>query len=228
MPEHVHAGASAIGAQSPGRRCPKCHNPLEGDEDYICCGTAQLSWRCDDCGKVSEGFAFPYGMCPSCGGKLTEVSARNVQDEKALEAVRTAFEIELGGQAFYTRAQAEAKDPDLKALFGKFSAMEKEHMETLSRRYHAKVAAPGEGFKVERAAVYAGIASRPEDPGNLFRIAIGFEQRAVAFFSGRMQECPEGSVERQLYKELAAEEREHVDLLTTELERWKRGKPGMM
>jgi glutamate synthase (NADPH) small chain len=35
-------------------------------------------------------------------------------------------------------------------------------------------------------------------------------------------------VERQLYKELTAEEREHVDLLTTEFERWKQGKPGLL
>ena len=43
-----------------------------------------------------------------------------------------------------------------------------------------------------------------------------------------MSKTPEGSPERQLYKELAAEEREHVALLTTELERWKAGKPGLM
>jgi hypothetical protein len=35
-------------------------------------------------------------------------------------------------------------------------------------------------------------------------------------------------VERQLYKELAAEEAEHVAILTTEFERWKQGKPGML
>ena len=37
-----------------------------------------------------------------------------------------------------------------------------------------------------------------------------------------------GSVEEQLYRELAAEEREHVALLTTELDRWKLGKPGLL
>jgi nitrogenase-stabilizing/protective protein len=34
------------------------------------------------------------------------------------------------------------------------------------------------------------------------------------------------SIQRQLYKELAAEEHEHVALLTTEYERWKLGMPG--
>ncbi len=226
-PSTKHAGAVATGQES-AVKCPKCHRPVEGDESYVCCAEARLQWRCDDCGKVSEGFAFPYGMCPACGGKLKVLDERKIEEATALEAIRIAFEIELGGMAFYERAAQEAKDPVLKELFGKFAGMEKEHMATLSARYHAEVPAPSKDFTVDRAAVYAGIASRPEDPANLFRIAIAFEQRAVKFFEERVAKTPEGSVERQLYKELAAEEREHVDLLTTELERWKAGKPGLM
>ena len=225
---HAHAGATATGAEAPALKCPKCHQPIDGDEQYICCGTAKLEWRCDDCGKVSEGFAFPYGMCPACGGKLKVLDPRKIEEATALEAIRIAFEIELGGQAFYTRAAKESSDPLLKELFGKFAEMEKEHMATLSRRYHAAVPAPTQDFKVDRAAIYAGIANKPEDPGNLFRIAIAFEQRAVKFFEERFGQTPAGSVERQLYRELAAEEREHVDLLTTEFERWKIGKPGLL
>jgi rubrerythrin len=116
----------------------------------------------------------------------------------------------------------------LRDLFGRFAGMERQHMETLSRRYHAEVPAPSPDFKVERAAVYAGIANKPEDPANLFRIAIAFEQRAVKFFEDRVKQTAAGSVEQQLYKELAAEEREHVDLLTTEFDRWKVGKPGIL
>ncbi len=226
------AGATATGAQLPsavqgGKACPKCHQPLEGDEEYVCCATAQLTWKCADCGKVSEGFAFPYGMCPACGGKLAVADPAKASDAAALDAVRIAFEIELGGMAFYSRAKDEAKDPVLRELFGRMAGMEKEHMATLSRRYHATVPAPGD-FKVDRAAVYAGIPNKPEDPANLFRIAIAFEERAVKFFTERGAACAEGSPEKQLYKELAAEEREHVDLLTTELERWKAGKAGLI
>jgi homotetrameric NADPH-dependent glutamate synthase len=223
-----HAGAVAAGPETPRMVCPKCRKPIEGDEEYVCCASASLEWRCGDCGKVSEGFAFPYGMCPACGGKLAVLDPRKIEDARALDAIRIAFEIELGGQAFYTRAAREASDPHLRELFEKFAGMEREHMATLSRRYHAQVPAPSQEFKVDRAAVYAGIPNRPDDPANLFRIAIAFEQRAVNFFTERMQATAEGSVERQLYKELAAEEREHVDLLTTEYERWKLGKPGML
>ena len=57
----------------------------------------------------------------------------------------------------------------------------------------------------------------------LFRLAIAFEERASAYFHERMAKAPAGSPERALYQELAAEEREHVTLLSTEHERWKRG-----
>jgi homotetrameric NADPH-dependent glutamate synthase len=211
-----------------GMVCPKCHRPIEGEESYVCCAGSTLQWRCEACGKVSEGFAFPYGQCPACGGKLAVLDPRKVEEAQALEAIRIAFEIELGGMAFYRKASQEAKDPGLRELFGKFAEMEKEHMATLSRRYHTDPPRADEGFKVDRAAVFAGLENRPDDPGNLFRIAIGFEQRAVKFFTEKTAQAEEGSPEKQLYKELAAEEREHVDLLTTEYERWTKGKPGLM
>ena len=105
-----------------------------------------------------------------------------VDDAAPLDAVRIAFEIELGGMAFYARAARESAEPALRELFGQFAEMENEHMATLSRRYHVEVPAPGD-FKIDRAAVYAGIPNHPEDPANLFRIAIAFEQRAVKFFA---------------------------------------------
>jgi homotetrameric NADPH-dependent glutamate synthase len=220
------AGATATGEETVTRVCPKCHQPVEGEEEYICCGTATVQWKCSACQKVSDGFAFPYGMCPACGGKLENIGGRNVADAAVHEALRTAFEIELGGMAFYEKAMAEAKDADMKRLFGKFAGMEREHMSTLVRRYHAQVPAPSPAFKLDRAAVYAGIDHKPEDPGNLFRIAIAFEQRAVKLFEERAAKT--NGVDKQLFLELAAEEREHVSLLTTEFEQWKKGKAGIL
>jgi len=209
--------------------CPKCHRPLEDDgEIYVCCANLELSWRCTSCGKVSEGFAFPYGMCPHCKGKLEILERGRIEDSKGMEAIRAAFEIELGGHAFYKRASKESKDPALQELFGRFAEMEQEHMQTLSRRYHADLPKPAEDFQIDRAAIFAGVDRKPEDPANLFRIAIAFEERAVAFFSEQGEKTPEGSVERGLYQELAAEEREHVALLTTEYARWKSGKSGLL
>jgi acyl-coenzyme A synthetase/AMP-(fatty) acid ligase/rubrerythrin len=208
--------------------CPKCHQPLaEGEEQYICCANASLQWRCTQCAKVSEGFAFPYGLCPHCGGKLAVLDARRAYEAAALEGIRMAFEIELGGRAFYQRAAADSSDPALRALFSRFALMEGEHMETLSRRYHADVPIPSADFKLQLAAIFAGIENRPQDPDNLFRIAIGLEKRAAEFFTARSGQATLGSNEQQLYRELAAEEQEHAAILATEYERWRAGKPGL-
>ncbi|HET6439082.1 MAG TPA: NADPH-dependent glutamate synthase [Anaeromyxobacter sp.] len=222
------AGATATGPQAPGQVCPRCHRPVEGGEEYLCCGGQELRWRCQGCGKVSEGFAFPYGMCPACGGKLEVAEATAVEGAASTEAIRRAFEIELGGMAFYAQATREATEPLMGELFARFREMEREHMVTLSRRYHVEVPPPAPGFPLERAAVYANVQSRPADPDNLFRLAIAFERRAVAYFEERVSAAAEGSPERRLYQELAAEEREHVALLVTERERWSAGKRGLL
>ncbi|GMV47133.1 MAG: hypothetical protein AMXMBFR66_25310 [Pseudomonadota bacterium] len=208
--------------------CPRCQRPLDDDEPYICCAGRELRWRCTSCHKVSEGFAFPYGMCPHCKGRLELLERAALADDAALAAVRKAFEIELGGHAFYARAALQSADATLRDLFGRFAAMEQEHMRTLARRYHAELPQPSADFELDRAAVFAGIERRPEDPANLFRIAIACEERAVAFFTRESEQAPPGSVERQLYLELAAEEREHVELLGTELRRWQAGQAGLL
>ncbi|ACE99304.1 glutamate synthase (NADPH), homotetrameric [Rhodopseudomonas palustris TIE-1] len=208
--------------------CPKCHQPLEGSEEYICCAGSELQWRCDDCAKVSEGFAFPYGMCPHCGGKLQPLDRAGVSDEAGLGAIRTAFEIELGGRAFYARAAKETSDPTLQELFLSFAAMEEEHMTTLANRYHVAIPQATEGFHLGTAAIMAGVKGRIGDPTTLFEAAIEFERRAASFFKARVGETPDGSVERQLYRELAAEEDEHVSVLQTEFARWKEGKRGLL
>jgi glutamate synthase (NADPH) small chain len=208
--------------------CPRCKRPLEDEEAYICCAGVELRWRCAACHKVSEGFAFPYGMCPYCKGKLELLERGAIAGDEAMAAVRKAFEIELGGHAFYERASREAQDPMLRELFARFAAMEKEHMDILCRRYHAELPTAGQDFQLDRAAIFAGVDRRPEDPANLFRIAIAFEQRAVDFFTREGERAPAGSVERGLYLELAAEEREHVALLGTEFRRWEAGKAGIL
>ncbi len=208
--------------------CPRCKRELEDEESYVCCAGVELRWRCDDCHKVSEGFAFPYGMCPFCKGKLSLLDRGAIEGGAAVEAVRKAFEIELGGHAFYERASREAADPALAELFGRFAAMEQEHMDTLSKRYHVSLPQSAVDFQLDRAAIFTGIDRKPEDPANLFRIAIAFEQRAVDFFTREGEKAPADSVERELYKELAAEEREHVALLSTEFTRWETGKAGIL
>ncbi len=222
-----HAAAFTPAAL-PGKMCPKCHRPLEGDEEYVCCADATVQWHCVDCAKVSEGFAFPYGMCPHCGGHLEATSKGSPAEEVAMESLRTAFEIELGGQAFYHAAAMATDDPVLKELFGKFAEMENEHMETLSRRYHMDIPARSADFRLDLAIAHAGFKDIPGDPDSLFRTAILFEERAAAFFAAASDNQPKGSSALQLYRELAAEERFHVSQLSTEYDRWKANKAGIL
>jgi homotetrameric NADPH-dependent glutamate synthase len=213
-----------------GALCPKCHCPVEGDDPYVCCAGVALTWRCETCSKVSEGFAFPYGMCPSCHGALVPIDAAALAGEAAadVEPVRRAFEIELGGLAFYRAASASAEDPAMRELFVKLGAMEEEHIATLNRRYHVDASLPFGDSAIHRAALFGRAAHEPDDPISLFRVAIAFEQRAAAFFADHVDKTSPGSAARRLYAELAAEEREHVALLTTELARCQEGKPGLL
>jgi len=210
--------------------CPKCRQPLdEGEESYVCCAGASLQWHCTRCAKVSEGFAFPYGRCPHCAGALEPLAGRAFDDDDAtLAGIRSAFEIELGGEAFYRRAAADAGEPMLRELFARFAAMEREHMRTLARRYHVAVPQRSTAIDADLAALLAGIEPRPADAENLFRIAIALERRAVAFFERRAAAARASSPERALYRELAAEEREHAALLATERARWRAGRGGLL
>ncbi len=210
-------------------QCPKCHQPIDDDEgDYICCAGETLHWCCTGCGKITDGFAMPFGSCAYCGGRLQITTPPTPDTPAALAGIRTAFAIELGGQAFYQRAAAEASDEELRALFGRFAAMEAEHLETLARRYHTSVPTAGLGLPIELAAAYAGVEGRPDDPDTLFRVAVALEGRAADFFQQAASAAIAGSVEFKLYQALAAEEREHAAQLTTEYARLRQSKGGLL
>jgi acyl-coenzyme A synthetase/AMP-(fatty) acid ligase/rubrerythrin len=209
--------------------CPRCHRPLADDAEgpYVCCAGAVLQWQCAQCGKRSSGFAFPYGRCPQCAGELVAIDGDGAADAP-LAALRTAFEIELGGRAFYQRAAADCADDTLRALFARFAVMEGEHMETLAQRYHLDIPDPAPDFQLEAAVLYAGVSPAPNDPEQLFKVAIGLEQRAVAFFTGLSAQQVGAAAEQRLYRELAAEEAEHAALLESEFARWREGRSGLL
>ncbi|HEX7579945.1 MAG TPA: NADPH-dependent glutamate synthase [Thermoanaerobaculia bacterium] len=224
--------AEAAPAVVTAAACSKCHRPFgPGDDEHICCAGERLTWTCTSCQKVSEGFAFPYGLCPACGGKLTPGHDTSIESEAAVEAIREAFEIELGGLSFYERGaqEVEGKDPDLAHLFRELSEMEKGHMETLARRYHIEVPrglAPN--ISPSQVAVFAGAELKDLSGAALLRLAVHLEKRAQAFFLDAGKSFPIGSQEWKLYRELEAEEREHVDLLSTVLSRIVADKPVVM
>jgi acyl-coenzyme A synthetase/AMP-(fatty) acid ligase/rubrerythrin len=209
-------------------KCPQCQAAIDDADKgpLVCCAGAARQWHCRQCGGVQEAFAFPYRRCPACGGELVLRDGSRGPGAGSLLAIRTAFEIELGGRAFYQRAAVETKDERLEALFRRFAVMEGEHMERLSRRYHVvDIPTSLPEFRVELAALFAGVEHRPTDPDNLFQIAIALEQRAAGFFASRSTLAPPASAERQLYEELAQEEREHAETLSAEYRRWREAGP---
>ena len=187
------------------KTCPKCRLPLDGDEEYLCCAGLSLTWTCDGCQKVYEGFAFPYGLCPACGGTLAHGHEAALDSAKAVEALRHAFEIELGGLAFYARGAEETTDPVLKELFVHLSTMERGHMET-ARGGTTCPSRHGRPASAARACTRTPTAGRTGE--DLLKLAVHLEKRARRL-PGARTELEPGSAEWRLYREMEAEEREH-------------------
>ena len=206
--------------------CPHCGQPRtdQDGDDVLCCARAWSEWHCRQCGEKSLGFAFPYGRCPRCAGELvlSQAALDPGPDAAAVAAVRTAIEIELGGRAFYQRAAVEAADVSMRELFRRFAVMEGQHMETLARRHHVQdMPEASPEFRTELAALFAGVESHPEEPANLFRIAIAVEHRAAGFYLQRAANARGGSADQRQYLQLAAEEHEHAQMLSNEFREWR-------
>ncbi|MEQ1698829.1 MAG: NADPH-dependent glutamate synthase [Ilumatobacteraceae bacterium] len=207
-----------------GRTCPRCHRPMDDDDEGVCCAGAVVAWRCTECAKRSEGFAFPYGRCPACGGTLESTDLAEPQDS-AMEAVRHAFEIELGGRDFYVAAAEATDDDEMRDMFQRLAAMEREHIDTLVNRYHMPPPPDAQG-SLHPGMLQAGGPTTFDEPLALVEMAITLEQRAEQFFLDRIERAAPAA--RELYCELAAEEREHVDLLVTELAALREHRHGLL
>ena len=167
------------------RLCPKCRQPLEGDEEYVCCAAATLTWKCQDCAKVSEGFAFPYGMCPACGGKLAVAEPAQGGRRGRARGDPHRLRDRAGRHGLLRARRAGGDRPDApRALRPLRRDGEGAHGDALAPL-------PRAGAGRRRRSRSTGPPStpaspnRPEDPANLFRIAIAFEERAVKFFTER-------------------------------------------
>lgn len=190
-------------------------------------GDQTVHWECVDCGKISMGVAMPFGQCALCGGHLNMVEPAPLEHAEAIATIRAAFEIQLGAHAFYEQAARAATDPVLRALFTHFAELEQTQMRTLAKRFHA---APPEGagaIDLAQAAHFAHFEQHPEDPLNLLRFAIAFEQRALDEVDERLKGLTPGSEEQRVLKSLRAETHAHIGMLITEFERWQWGKPGL-
>ena len=200
--------------------CPKCHQVL--DEDYVCCADVSYTWKCRRCRKLSRGFVVPFGRCEMCGGTLEVVEAYAPEQVARLRPIQQALQAEVNAHTFYAALAREAGDPEVRALFSSLSEMEREHLDSLAQKYHAHLAERPESVPHPniRQIVLEGIEALPEAERllALYGRAIEMERQARAFFLQQVEALSDG-LEREIYRELAAEEDEHIALLESGLAR---------
>jgi len=198
--------------------CPKCHQIVE--EDYVCCADVTYTWKCTQCRKLSKGFVIPFGRCENCGGPLEIVDESAYQGAGRLKPIQQALQAELNAFTFYSKLAAEASDPEVYTLFDSLSKMEYEHFEHLAGKYHAHLELD-RGRALDPQVWQVVLDKIEEVPIRdrliaLYQRAIEMERRARAFFLQQVEELKEG-LEREIYRELAAEEDEHIALLESGL-----------
>jgi len=201
--------------------CPKCRSVVEDDE--ICCAQVRYTWRCKSCFKLTSGLAVPYGKCFLCGGDLEVIPNRDLGDSMRFQAIRDAVQFELNSFHFYKLARDRASTAEQRAVLERLYEAELDHLHELEEKYHAHL----DRSVVELSAdedrllsnwLFKGIRIA-EDAGirDLYQIALEMEQRTRDHFRRLARSLPAG-LEKELCEELAAEEDEHVALLSGEIE----------
>ncbi len=201
--------------------CPKCRAVLE--EDEICCAQVRYTWRCKSCFKLTSGFAIPYGKCFMCGGDLEVVPQRDMGDSMRFQAIRDAVQFELNSFHFYKLARDKVTQPDQRAVLERLYEAELDHLHELEEKYHAHL----DRQVVELSAdeelllsnwLFRGIRLSSESGVlELYQAALEMEKRTRDHFRRLAADLPSG-LEKELCRELAAEEDEHVALLEGEIE----------
>jgi len=204
--------------------CPKCHKVL--DEDEICCAQVRYTWRCKSCHKLTVGIALPYGRCFLCGGAVEVVEDRNLGDPMELRAIREALQFELNAFHFYRMARERIQNPQNRIILEQLYENEVDHLHELEEKYHAHLDPsvinldPG-AEKLLSDWLFRDIVFTDETAASrIYEMAIEMERRTRDHFHKMAAEAAEGSPEREIYLELAAEEEEHVALLEAEMEQF--------
>jgi glutamate synthase (NADPH/NADH) small chain len=149
-----------------------------------------MQWRCSGCGKLSEGFALPYGRCPHCGGRCPV--RRRARCARRGRAARRAHGLRdrAGRPGLLPACRRRQRRP--------IAARAVRPLRGDGRRAHGDAGAalpPRRARSVARLSaggggLFADVPHRPQDPDNLFRIAIALEQRAAAFFTSMPRPRP--------------------------------------
>ncbi len=201
--------------------CPKCHQVIA--DDGVCCAEVKYSWKCGKCGKLTSGFVVPYGKCFLCGGDLKVVETYNIDDPGALAIVKEALQFEVNAYLFYKIAKERTANIARQQILEEMMLKEQDHIQELIDKYHvhmdrSELEAPADVEKIIGDELFEGI-SFGEGAACLkgvYEKAIELEKRTWRFFKEKAESLPDG-MEKEICRELAAEEEEHVAILETEM-----------
>jgi rubrerythrin len=152
---------------------------------------------------------------------------RDLGDPLALRAVREAMQFELNAFHFYRMARERIQNPQNRIILEQLYENEVDHLHELEEKYHAHLDPsvidldPSAEKRLSewlfRDIVFTDETAAPR----IYEMAIEMERRTRDHFRKAAADAAEGSQEREIYLELAAEEEEHVALLEAEMEQFK-------
>ena len=200
--------------------CPKCHQVI--DSDSVCCADVKYTWKCKSCGKLSTGFVVPYGRCYLCGGENELVKGYSGDQPDLVAIVREAVQYEVDMYHFYRLAVEHTSNKVLRAVLEELYHKEEDHLAELEEKYHLHLdselrSLPDQKEKIASNWIFQGIDFGNAE-GHILQVydkAISMERRTRDHFLAHADALPAGP-QKEIYRELAAEEEEHVATLETE------------
>jgi len=196
-------------------------------EDDVCCADVKYTWKCTKCGKLTTGFVVPYGKCFLCGGELEVVEGYQLEDPEKVTPIKEALQFEVNAYFFYKIAVERSANLARREVLEEMMAKEKDHIEELEEKYHVHLdegalEVPPDVEKIIGDDLFAGITFDENESclKGVYEKAIELERRTWKYFKDKAESLPEGR-DREIYRELAAEEEEHIAILETEMEQFE-------
>jgi glutamate synthase (NADPH/NADH) small chain len=204
--------------------CPKCHQVIE--DDSVCCAEVKYTWKCKACGKLSTGFVVPYGRCFLCGGENEVIQGYSGARPDQVAIVREAVQYEIDMFQFYRIAKQRTSSAELQPILEELYHKEEDHLTELDEHYHLHLdprmrELPGRAEQLLSQWIFSGIDFSDGEHHVLavYEKAIAMERRTRDHFQARADALEPGQ-QKEIYRELAAEEEEHVSILETEREQF--------
>jgi rubrerythrin len=192
------------------------------EDDSVCCADVKYTWKCKACSKLSTGFVVPYGRCFLCGGENERIEAFTGARPEQVAIVREAVQYELDMYQFYRLALQRTSSEDLRTVLDELYHMEEDHLNELEEKYHVHLdpqlrRLPDRTEELLSQWIFQGIdfSDAQQHVLAIYNQAIAMERRTRDHFQARADSLGPGP-QKDIYRELAAEEEEHISMLETE------------